>query len=156
MDPVLPGLGDCIFCDHGYVDESDANRGKNERNTNKRAAWIAQGNIDLATWASGGTVYNGRNEPMAEGRKRPEPKYEQLFMTCHCTEFGCNTGEGDVPVDQCPIKCIDPATGIRYVIDQINGECQCPICRCNDCPRFYTPTAHQMYRTHTMVTANGG
>ena len=93
---------------------------------------------------------------MQQGRARNAPKFKNLIMNCHATQFGCITKEGSIPIVECPSQCIDKDTGARYGTDPTTGECLCPICSVRDCPRFYTQVAHQMYQANTMVAENGG
>ena len=134
--PSIPALRRCLCCGHDNGDEPNENIARIQRNNQKKAAHNAQIESDKAAWASGQEVRNARNEVMTEGRKRPDPKYETIIIVCHCEEFSCTTGDGPVPTDQCPIRCIDPSTGNRYSMD-INGSCTCPICLC-ECSVAFT------------------
>ena len=135
--PTVPGLSDCICCDHGWCDEPNENILKAARNARKKAAYDVQAEADSAAWANGQQVLSVRGEVMTQGRKRPDPKYEQLEIHCQCRNFRCLTSDGAVPSDQCPINCIDPDTNARYKIGT-DGSCLCPICSCNSCPSFFT------------------
>ena len=148
--PTIPGVEICMICGDGYIDEPNSNRVKAQRNQTKQAQYQSEAAADEAAWSRGEVVRNNKGEVMKEGRKRPEPKYKQLLLQCYCDEFGCTTGEGDVPTDQCPIKCIDPQTGKRYELDQ-NHNCLCPLCRC-PCKAAYTVSidrSHYFYYTIT-------
>jgi hypothetical protein len=135
--PTIPGLSNCISCGHGFCDEPNTNREKTIANQQKKLQYDAQAAADTARWNNGEQVMSNRNEVMQPYRKRPQPTYEQLIVHCHCDEFACTSGDGEVPTNLCPIKCIDPDTTKRYTID-INGQCLCPICSCNSCPKFFT------------------
>jgi len=136
--PTVQEMADCICCNHPFCDEPNSNRTAVENNRQARATHLAQLASDQRTWDAGGTVYNQRGTAMQRGRKRNDPKYEVLLINCHCPQFGCTTREGAVPEKECPIRCIDPATGSRYGTDPMSGDCLCLICQCNDCPRFFT------------------
>ena len=140
--PVCQEIRKCICCKHSFVDEPNTNKVAVENNRRTRASHEALVASDNDTWANGGIVHNARGGEMQRGRRRNEPKYEVLILNCHCTQFGCTTSHGVVPKKECPIRCIDPSTGSRYGMNPETGECMCPICMCNDCPRFYTVSKH--------------
>ena len=128
----------CICCGHGYTDEPNTNITDARDNELSRGQWERQVSEDRATQAAGGTVLTNRGQPMAEGRQRPEPSYKNLIRHCHCIGSQCTTSSGPVPVEECPKRCIDDATGERYGFDPASGRCLCPICSCNNCPSYYT------------------
>jgi hypothetical protein len=152
--PINVSMRKCLHCGLRSIDEPNANNNRARANQLKHAAHQSQLVSDRAIEAGGGVVLNNRGEPMQAGRKRNEPKYDALVLNCHAGQFGCTTHEGPVPAVECPIGCIDDATGERYGFD-VEGDCNCPLCK-SRCRAFYTPTAHQMFKASTMLTANGG
>lgn len=120
----------CLGCNHeGTVDEPDTNKGVIEDNIAKQRTAEEQAEADDAVWQAGGAVTTAKGKTLTKGRRRPAPKLGVAWQECHCEQFGCTSKNGDVPPAECPIRCIDPATGARYV-DNEWGSCTCPICVC--------------------------
>lgn len=120
----------CIFCNHEWIDEPNSNSTNLQHNLRVQAQYDSQAEMDRVTWANGGDVTNDKGETMTRGRRRPKPKLKPIIQVCHCGQFGCTTATGVVPTSECPIQCIDIATNARYGIDQVTGECLCPLCIC--------------------------
>ena len=128
----------CFCCGHCFWDEPNENKAKVTRNLDKRARHESKVANDAALVAAGGVPLTEKGKPMQEGRKRNDPTYELLLRHCHCWQFLCMSMCGPVPSSECPTNCIDKSTGLRYGFDPVSGECLCPICQCDSCPRFYT------------------
>ena len=134
--PVVAGYETCLCCGFRYCDEPNSNIAAAVNNEAKKARYEAQLLEDEQKRQRGEVVLTSRNQPMADGRTRTAPKYDVITLHCHSREFSCSTEVGDVPESECPIKCIDPDTGERYLVD-LNGDCQCPVCQCN-CNAIYS------------------
>jgi hypothetical protein len=76
-------------------------------------------------------------------RKRAASKMEVIVTRCCCAQFGYTTMDGLVPEGECPLKCIDDATGHRYGFDA-EGNCLCPICSCM-CSACYCVSSFAIY-----------
>lgn len=119
----------CINCMHGSIDEPNTNRDVMVANQRKQVEFEQQEAQDKATWDAGGVVTNNRGTVLQVGRSRPRPQLGLAMYECHCKQMRCTTSIGEVPVEQCSIKCIDPETGERYGNDE-NGRCLCIMCKC--------------------------
>lgn len=119
----------CINCFHGAIDEPNTNLGIMTSNTQKQVEYERQESLDKATWDAGGEVRNTKGNVIQNGRARPRPNFGIATYECHCKQMRCTTSIGEVPEEQCIIKCIDPETGKRYGNDD-NGRCLCIVCKC--------------------------
>lgn len=118
----------CLGCGHCAVDEPDSNDKAISNNAAGLLLHEQKKAEDEAAWANGQAVRNSKGEVMKKGRSRPF-KMEVVRQECHCEQFGCTSRTGEVPSSECPLMCIDEATGERYGFDE-NGNCLCPICNC--------------------------
>lgn len=128
--PVHEAKRKCISCHHvGSIDEPNTNITAHTNNATKEVGYERQAIRDQEAWERGDNVLNNKGETMAKNRARPRPTMEVLTQECHCAQQHCTTNEGDVPTNQCIMKCIDPATGSRYGFNERNF-CLCPMCLC--------------------------
>ena len=121
--PTDPAMRDCLFCGcQGTVDEPNTNLQAVQNNIlihHRHQGQLAQ---DNQAWARGEQVLTNRGTVMQQGRARNAPKFENLIMNCHATQFGCTIRERFVPIVECPIRCINKDTGARYGTDPTTGE----------------------------------
>ena len=109
--PINLKMRKCLHCGLPTVNELNSNRIMAVANRDKHARHQQQLASDQATEAAGSAVLNNREEHMQPGRKQNKPRYNPLIMNCHAGQCSCTTNEGPMPASDCPIGCIDEATG---------------------------------------------
>ena len=121
----------CPKCGHPSVDEPQKNRVVIERNKAKLENWSKEVE-KFDECKRKGEPYVGSSGRVLS-RRPAKPQDEVAYVQCHCIQFGCISNAGDVDITECPIKCIDSATGERYGVDPASGDCLCPLCQCHCC-----------------------